>query len=51
MPERVPNYVSDDYEARGCIGGFVDTWKLSAPKKRGRPAGSTSAKRQKVEDS
>ena len=66
MAERVPNYVSDDYEAWGCIGGFVDTWKQPAPKKRGRPAlekrgspapkkrgrppGSTSAKRQKVED-
>jgi hypothetical protein len=37
MAERVPNYVSDDYEAWGCIGGFVDTWK-PAPKKRGRPA-------------
>ena len=40
MPERVP----------GCIGGFVDTWNLSARKKRGRPAGSTSTKRQKIED-
>jgi hypothetical protein len=50
MAERVPNYVSDDYEAWGSIGGFVDTWKLSAPKKRGRPAGSTSTKRQKIED-
>ena len=38
MAERKPNYVSDDYEASGCIGGFVDTWKQPAPRKRGRPA-------------
>ena len=54
MAERVPNYVSDDYEALGCIGGFVDLMPSRpakpAPKKRGRPPGSTSAKRQKVED-
>ena len=54
MAERVPNYVCDDYEAWGCIGGFVDLMPSRpakpAPKKRGRPPGSTSAKRQKVED-
>ena len=31
MPERVPNYVSGDYEAWGCIGGFVDTCEGVGP--------------------